>query len=123
MQEAAGLLKVMSGETGLRIVCALDKGALQANSLADLTGQSASAASQQLIRLRIAGLVSSRRQGQTIFYRAQPGTGQELINAPSRHATACLSPGRSRPVPDFHRPCPGRAGQTVCLVADIDTAG
>ena len=47
--------------------------------LAELTEQSHSAVSQHLAKLRAAGLVESRRDAQTIYYRCSGGIGRALI--------------------------------------------
>lgn len=78
-QEAAGALKAMASETRLRIMCSLSSGEQPVNQLAAMTGQSASAISQHLAKLRAAGLVESRRDGQAIYYRCSPGIARELI--------------------------------------------
>lgn len=80
VQEAAEVLKAMSSETRLKIMCALSTGEQPVNRLAELTSQSQSAVSQHLAKLRAAGLVSSRRDGQTIYYRCQPGIAQDIID-------------------------------------------
>ena len=79
--EAAQVLKAMASETRLKIMCALSAGEQPVNALADMTGQSQSVVSQHLAKLRAAGLVDSRREGQTIFYRCTPGIAQEIIDA------------------------------------------
>ena len=61
VQEAAEVMKAMASETRLKIMCALSGGELPVNQLAELTGQSQSAVSQHLAKLRAAGLVTSRR--------------------------------------------------------------
>jgi DNA-binding transcriptional ArsR family regulator len=88
-QEAAGTLKAMASETRLMILCALSDSERPVNQLAELTGQSQSAVSQHLAKLRAAGLVESRREGQTIHYRCSPGIGHHLID------TLCRFYGRS----------------------------
>lgn len=78
--EAAGVLKAMASETRLQILCALSDGEKPVNMLADMTRQSASAVSQHLSKLRAAGLVESRRDAQTIYYRCAQGIGRNLVN-------------------------------------------
>lgn len=80
VQEAAEVMKAMASETRLKIMCALAGGELPVNQLADLTGQSQSAVSQHLAKLRAAGLVQSRRDAQTIYYRCRPGIAQDIID-------------------------------------------
>lgn len=80
VHEAADVMKAMASETRLKIMCALSSGELPVNQLAELTSQSQSAVSQHLAKLRAAGLVESRRDGQTIYYRCRPGIAQEIID-------------------------------------------
>lgn len=79
VQEAAEVMKAMASETRLKVMCALSEGELPVNQLAELTGQSQSAVSQHLAKLRAAGLVDSRREAQTIYYRCRPGIAQQII--------------------------------------------
>lgn len=81
VQEAAGALKAMASETRLKIMCALSEGERPVHQLAQITGQSQSAISQHLAKLRAAELVESRRDGQTIYYRCSPGIAQHLIDS------------------------------------------
>ena len=83
--EAAHTLKAMASETRLMILCALSAGELPVNTLAQLTGQSPSAVSQHLAKLRAAGLVDSRRDGQTIHYRCREGVASDVIAALCKH--------------------------------------
>lgn len=78
--EAADVLKAMASETRLRIMCALSEGEVPVNQLSEMTGQSQSAVSQHLAKLRAAGLVEGRRDAQTIYYRCRPGIAQALID-------------------------------------------
>lgn len=80
IREASEVLRAMSSDTRLKILCALSAGELPVNQLAEMTGQSASAVSQHLAKLRAAGLVDSRRDAQTIFYRCSGGIGRALVD-------------------------------------------
>lgn len=66
--QAAALLKVLSNEKRLMILCRLGDRELQAGALCPLVGLSQSALSQHLALLREEGLVATRREGQAIFY-------------------------------------------------------
>lgn len=71
--EAAGLLRALANERRLMILCQLGDGELSVGQMLPLVGLSQSALSQHLARLREDALVSTRRDGTTIFYRiAQP---------------------------------------------------
>ena len=80
IHEASDVLKAMASETRLKILCALSGGELSVNQLVELTDQSQSAVSQHLAKLRAAGLVESRRDAQTIFYRCSGGIGKALVD-------------------------------------------
>ena len=66
--QAAALLKVLSNEKRLMILCRLGDRELQSGALCPLVGLSQSALSQHLALLREEGLVATRREGQSIFY-------------------------------------------------------
>lgn len=67
--EASRLLKALSNEHRLMILCRLGGGEIQVSRLQDEIGLSQSALSQHLARLRDDGLVAARREGVSIFYR------------------------------------------------------
>ncbi len=67
-EAAAGLLKALSHEGRLMILCHLAGGEKSVTELEALLGQRQAAVSQQLARLRLEGLVSTRREGKAIFY-------------------------------------------------------
>ncbi len=71
--EAARLLKALSNEKRLMILCRLGDGECAVSELIPLVGLSQSALSQHLAVLREEGLVAGRREGVTIRYRiAEP---------------------------------------------------
>lgn len=78
--EAAALLKALSNEHRLLILCHLiADGELPVGELVDRVGLSQSALSQHLAKLRDEGLVGFRRESQTIFYHvSDPRAGQLL---------------------------------------------
>ena len=78
--EAADVLKAMASDTRLKILCALNENEMSVTRLAELTNQSSSAVSQHLSKLRAAGLVESRRDAQTIYYRCSGGIGSAVVN-------------------------------------------
>lgn len=66
---AARLLKLLASEQRLLILCRLIDGEASVGDLADHVGLAQSATSQHLAKMRAEGLVATRREGQTIFYR------------------------------------------------------
>lgn len=77
--EAAALLKVLSNEKRLLILCTLAGGELSVSELNARIPMSQSALSQQLAVLRRDGLVSTRRDAQTIYYSVAPSHAGEII--------------------------------------------
>ena len=68
-ERASSLLSTMSNKHRLLILCRLVEGEVHAGALAALSGLSQSALSQHLAKLREAGIVSTRRDAQMIYYR------------------------------------------------------
>lgn len=77
--EAAGLLKALSNESRLMIMCTLMDGELTVGQLNELMPLSQSALSQHLAALRQAQLVQTRRQAQTIYYRLSGDDSIKII--------------------------------------------
>ena len=67
--DAARLLGQLANEKRLLALCHLVERERSVGELASLVGLSQSALSQHLARLREDGLVATRREGQTIWYR------------------------------------------------------
>ena len=67
--QAARLLRALSNEKRLMVLCQLGDRELSVSELLPAVGLSQSALSQHLARLREEGLVDTRRDGTTIFYR------------------------------------------------------
>ena len=78
--EAAALLKALSNESRLLLLCHLvSDGELSVGAMVERVGLSQSALSQHLAKLRKEGLVTYRRKSQTLIYRvADPRAGQVL---------------------------------------------
>ena len=66
--EASNFLKAISHEGRLMILCHLSTGEKSVTELEELLSARQAAVSQQLSRLRTAGLVAPRREGKTIYY-------------------------------------------------------
>jgi DNA-binding transcriptional ArsR family regulator len=66
--------------TRVRIVLALkDAGELSVNNLADVLDKQPSAVSQHLAKLRLARMVSTRQDGQRVFYRLENEHASRLV--------------------------------------------
>lgn len=68
-QSAARLLKLLASEQRLLLLCRLFEGEASVGALAEHAGMAQSATSQHLAKMRAEGLVATRRDAQTIFYR------------------------------------------------------
>jgi len=66
---ASGLLKQLANEQRLLILCKLMEGECSVSYLADHVGLAQSATSQHLAKLRESGLLATRRDAQSIYYR------------------------------------------------------
>lgn len=67
-EEAAALLASMANAKRLLVLCHLVEGERSVGDLANLAGLSQSALSQHLGKMRLQGLVTTRREAQTIYY-------------------------------------------------------
>ena len=77
--EAAGLMNALGNESRLMVLCALTQGPRSVGELNDIVPLSQSALSQQLGKLRDRGLVTTRRESQTIYYSLAEGPAQRII--------------------------------------------
>ena len=77
--KAAAMMAALSHEARLRVLCDLAGCERMAGELVQRSGLSQSALSQHLAKLRAEGLVTTRREGQSIFYRiADPNAARIL---------------------------------------------
>ncbi len=77
---AAAYLKTLAHEGRLMILCHLGSGEKSVGELEDLLAIRQAAVSQMLARLRDEGLVSTRRDGKTIFYSLADDSTYEVIS-------------------------------------------
>ena len=90
-EEVADVLKAMANSHRLLILCELHRGERSVSGLEAVVPLSQSALSQHLAKLRECGVVSTRRESQSIYYSlADPrvasliGTLYELFCAPPK---------------------------------------
>ena len=68
--KVAAILRALANEHRLMVLCRLvEWGEINVNALAEAVGLSQSALSQHLARMREEGLVTFRRESQTLWYR------------------------------------------------------
>ena len=78
--QAARLLRALANRRRLMILCQLADGERSVGDLQAVIGLSQSAMSQHLAMLRQGGVVSTRREGQTIRYRlADPAAAKVIM--------------------------------------------
>lgn len=94
---AADLLKALANPHRLQVLCVLGEGELSVGALNDRIKLSQSALSQHLAVLRADGLVYTRRQSQTIFYRIAPGPALDLIRVLHGHFCGATGAAQSTP--------------------------
>ena len=80
-QPAVRLLSALANQKRLMIMSYLFQGELSVNALAHKVGLSQSALSQHLAKLRTVGIVSTRRDGQTIFYKSVSDDAKTVVEA------------------------------------------
>ncbi|MEY2758549.1 MAG: hypothetical protein RIR33_2327 [Pseudomonadota bacterium] len=91
--KAAGLLRTLGNEKRLMILCQLGEGELPAGALQEPLGLSQSALSQHLAVLREAGVVETRREAQTIYYRIADPAAVRIIET----LAAIFCPDKPKP--------------------------
>ena len=77
--EATRLLKALANDRRLMVLCLLSEGERSVGDLNEQLAISQSALSQHLAVLRDDGLVSTRREAQTIYYALTEGPAQRII--------------------------------------------
>lgn len=69
---AADAFRMLSDPTRIKVLWALLQGESSVACLADLAGATPTVVSQHLAKLRLAGLVKSRREGTFVYYSPVP---------------------------------------------------
>lgn len=78
-EEAARLLRSLGNPHRLLVLCLLTTGEMSVGALNESLPLSQSALSQHLAVLREEGLVSTRREGQTIYYSVPEGPALQVL--------------------------------------------
>ncbi|MDE2488332.1 MAG: winged helix-turn-helix transcriptional regulator [Alphaproteobacteria bacterium] len=91
---ATRLLKMLANEQRLIMLCRLAEGEASVGELAERASLAQSAASQHLGKLRAEGVVATRRDAQTVYYRLADASAARLMEvlcdlfAPADHRPA-----------------------------------
>jgi DNA-binding transcriptional ArsR family regulator len=78
---AVALLKSLSHEGRLQILCLLVDGEMSVSQLAEALGSSPVTVSQQLMRLRAEGIVTTRRAGKNVIYQLARSEVATIVTA------------------------------------------
>lgn len=76
---AAELLALLGDRTRLTLLHALSRDEADVTTLTELCGAARPAVSQHLARLRLAGLVSTRKEGRRVVYSLRDGHLRRLV--------------------------------------------
>jgi len=90
VQAAADALRMLADPTRLKLMWALLQGEENVACLADLSGARPTAVSQHLAKLRLAGLVTTRREGTFVYYSAADHHLRPLIEQALAHGAHTL---------------------------------
>lgn len=80
VDEASELMKALSNQHRLLILCRLIGGEQSVGQLAEFLGIRDSTVSQHLALLRRDGIIAGRRDGQTIWYRIESDSAREVVS-------------------------------------------
>lgn len=92
--EAADFLRSLANEKRLMIVCQLLGGEKSVGELCDLLDVRQSSMSQQLALLRLEGIVTTRKEAQTVYYSLANEGAKQVIEVLHGMFCADLKPGR-----------------------------
>ncbi|MDT8911932.1 metalloregulator ArsR/SmtB family transcription factor [Amycolatopsis sp. PS_44_ISF1] len=97
LQSAAGTFALLSATVRLHILWLLAEGERDVGTLAEGTGQSVATVSHHLGKLKLAGLVRSRRSGKRQIYLAEDPLVAEVVQLAIRyHSEARGASGHRR---------------------------
>ncbi|MFF3875898.1 ArsR/SmtB family transcription factor [Streptomyces sp. NPDC001978] len=101
-ERAVAVLKAVADPSRYRLLWALSGRELPVSELAGILGAHVAATSQHLAKLRAAGLVTTRREGTRIYYRAASVRGlleeAQLVADADDDASGSGGTGRGAPV-------------------------
>ena len=80
-KRASDFLKALAHESRLLILCILAEGEKSVSELEDILNLRQPTVSQQLARLRADGLVSTRRDGKSVYYNLASADARVIIGA------------------------------------------
>jgi len=95
---AVEVFQMLSDATRVQLLWALLDGEMPVNELADVVGKPSTGVSQHLAKLRMARLVTTRRQANQVFYRIDSAHVRQLVEDAIYQAEHAAGG-----IPDHHR--------------------
>jgi len=77
---AVEVFSMLADATRVRVILALRDGELSVNRMAQIVDKSPAAVSQHLAKLRLARIVTTRQEGQRVFYRLENEHASKLVS-------------------------------------------
>jgi DNA-binding transcriptional ArsR family regulator len=77
---AVEVFAMLADATRVRLILALRDGELSVNNLADIVDKTPAAVSQHLAKLRLGRIVTTRQEGQRVFYRLENEHASQLVS-------------------------------------------
>ena len=108
---AVEVFQMLSDATRVQLLWALLDGEMPVNELADAVGKPATGVSQHLAKLRMARLVTTRRQANQVFYRVDSAHVRQLVEDAIYQAEHAAGG-----IPEHHR-----ADDGLGRLPDLDT--
>ncbi|PZQ89504.1 MAG: transcriptional regulator [Leifsonia xyli] len=102
VDDAVEVFSMLADATRVRMILALQAGELSVNHLADIVDRTPAAVSQHLAKLRLSHIVTTRQEGQRVFYRLVDEHAAELVGhalSQAEHALAAETAPHHRPAP------------------------
>ena len=79
-EAASDLLKALSHENRLMILCILADGEKSVGEIQEIMDMRQPSVSQQLVRLKYDGIVNARREGRTIYYSIGSKEAKQVVS-------------------------------------------
>ncbi|WP_406196207.1 ArsR/SmtB family transcription factor [Kitasatospora sp. NBC_01560] len=80
LEQAAGILALLADRTRLAVLQRLSEGEADVTTLTEACGAARPSVSQHLGKLRLAGLVTTRKDGRRVVYALRHGHLRRLVN-------------------------------------------
>jgi DNA-binding transcriptional ArsR family regulator len=110
---ATETFRMLADPTRVKILWALFQGECSVNALAELVGVAPTTVSQHLSKLRLSGLVESRREGTYAYYRATDAHVHRLLAEALSHAEHLTGAATGTDRHSYRAASPGAGAESV----------